>query len=175
MGRWGTRLAAAAVVTGGVVVAVLTATGAPGQATTTGQPHEARIVLATGQPTSADWQPVGPVYMSAAGVELADGTMFDPRAYPAGAAVRLRYVAGVARGDSGGCVRLYDSSTQQPVPGTHTCPSDASDAPYPWRYTGFTSAALHLPTANHLYTVQVKQGGQGPMVAHAELVISWTG
>ena len=161
---------------GGLFIAVLTAGQA--QATNTGQPHEDRVWFVAGSVTAESpgpgWQPIGPVSLTEVGGEDADGPAFDPRAYPPGAAVRLRYVANGTTLGVPNCMRMFDASTQTEVPGTRHCftpPADRSRL-----YFTVQTGVLHLAATRHVYNLQAELAtGQGaPAVLRAELIINWT-
>ena len=174
----GRALAAALTGAAAALLAAFAAGSPTAQATNSGQPHEARIPIATGRYHGpVGWQPVGPIGGLGDGGEVANGIYFDPRSYPAATTVRLRGVVGADRGatDSTGCVRLYDASIQQPVPGTQTCITVPADYPKLGRYTTFVSGPIRLPPACHVYDVQsMMSSGEPPNVVRSELLLNWT-
>ena len=149
------------------------------QATNTGQPHEARIILGTGVAIAQQWgwQPIGMVGGGAGSVDTAgSGVEIDTRDYPAGAIVRVRHNAGDQNGATGGCVRFYDATAGRPVAGSQTCLAVPASNPGAYEYSRFASGPLRLPAAAHVYVVQIVGDNldRGPYVTRSELVINRT-
>ena len=162
---------------GGLFIAVLPATQA--QATNTGQPHEARIDITSGDAagTTTGWKPIGPVSAFQTGAEASDGPAFNPAAYPTGATVRLRYVAGGERGKPGSCLRLYDVTAQQAIAGTEHCINIPNDVPTLEKYLTVQTGPLRLAPGLHVYNLQEQPAvpyARWVTVARSELIINWT-
>ena len=169
-------VAGAAVTAGALLASVITG---PAEATTSGQPHEARIMLGIGTANSPDqgWQPLGMVGGIAGSLPVdGTGTDIDPRNYPAGAVFRVKYNAGDVPGQSGSCVRLYDTTAAQAVTGSQHCLSVPANAWHPIAYYRWTSGPLQLAPGAHVYVVQIRTTlpSNGVRVSRSELVVNWT-
>ena len=174
-GHFGVLAAGAAT----VVLAAMLLTVGKAEATSTGQRHEARVFVTAGRVVapSTGWQAVGPIPDVYGGADQADGPRFDPGAYPAGAAVRLVYVAGGERGRPGACLRLYDVTAGRTVPGTQQCIRVPADAPKVEQYATVETGPLQLAAGRHLYNMQQQPAepyAKWIQVPRAELVITWT-